>query len=139
MPKDENLTIEQCKDPNIGFKLLEHLVADFEPKIEIANEMYNKLKESPENVYCVIAKYFGYTAGFLFAYIVDKTVLIRQGRAMLPFINCSKEIMDNLIDWARNKGVSSIEIRVKKQKLRAYYHRQYNFMPIDDKTMKLEI
>lgn len=101
--------------------------------LEIGLELYERLKEKPDNTFCLVAMENGFCQGILIAYIRKNDIWLWQSRAKSGF-KYSKLAMRCLFEWAKWRGYNTIKTKPNKRSAKLLA-RKYKFTPSDEGEM----
>ena len=128
------------KNPEDVAKIFPWLIeTDTENRMDIAAELYCRLKHRPEDTLLLVAIERNITRAVLIAHISDnkkKYVWLWQSHAE-PGFKYSKLMFDALKGWAKDKGVK--EIRMGTDGREKAFEKRWGFEPLRNGDMKLKI
>jgi len=100
---------------------------------EIGWELHQKLKERPEETFCVIAVENNVCQALLIAERRDAHIFIWQARARAGF-KYSKLLFNGLIAWTKRKGFNQLKFGTAQKKER-FFQKRYGFVPCGNSEM----
>lgn len=109
-----------------------------ETRMNIASELYGRLKESPDDTFVLVAIERGITRCIVVAYMSSKRVCWLWQSQAEPGFKHSRLMMDALKAWARDKGAKKIGIGVPDERKKAFV-RRWGFKELRNGELRLKL
>jgi len=122
------ITARRIYDPGVSYLLAPWFICHDKTRVEIGEELYRRLEESPEDTYCVVIAEPERFWGFIIAYTRYDDVFIWQALA-LPGMGCSGEVFADFLEWAKGKGYARISCEARRNEA---VKRLYGFKNSDN-------
>ena len=122
-----------CKSPNIIYTLLPWFVPYDKTKYEIASELYFRLKDKPEETFCVVCYEDDKLEAYIVCYIRDDCCFVWQARVNSGF-KYSWILFDAILKWSELMGKREVRCGTDK-KTAKFFERKYKFKPSDNEEM----
>lgn len=130
--------ILNTKNPDDVIKIFPWLIpTETETRMDIATELYGRLKAEPERTLILIAIERNITRAILIAYVFDKKrIWLWQCQAEKGF-RFSRLMFDALVSWAKDKKAR--EIRMKTEREKILFEKRWNFKPLRNGEMSFKV
>lgn len=115
------------------------ITTESQGRMDIATELYYRLKENPQSTLLLVAIERNITRGVLIAHVSDKRkkhIWLWQCR-FEPGFRHSRTMLEALKSWARGRGAK--EIRMGPNGHKKAYQRRWGFELMRNGDMKLKI
>lgn len=129
----------KTKNPDDVAKLYPWLIpTGTETRMDIASELYGRLKEKPDDTFVLVAIERGITRCIVVAYMSSKRVCWLWQSQAEPGFEYSRLMMDALKSWARGKGAKKIGIGVPDERKKAFV-RRWGFKKLRNGELRLKL
>ena len=128
----------RADNPEVAMNLIPWFVPTNQNPIQMGWELHERLKEKPEDTFCLVALRGRIVQAVLIAYKKGRRVHIWQAHARYAF-RYSRIMLDGLIYWAKGKGIKRIKAKVSNEVHRRLYERRYGFRCKRNKEMYLNV
>lgn len=133
------MRILNTKNPNDAAKLYPWFVpTDTETRMNIASELFGRLKEKPDDTFVLVAIERNITRCIVVAYVLSKRVVWLWQSSAEPGFKHSRLMMDALKSWARGKGAKKIGIGVADERKKAFI-RRWGFKELRNGELRCKI
>lgn len=110
-----------------------------ETRMNIASELFGRLKERPDDTFVLVAIENNITRCIVVAYMSSKRVCWLWQSQAQPGFKHSRLMMDALKSWARGRGAKKIGISVSKTGKKRAFKRRWGFKELRNGEMRLKI
>jgi hypothetical protein len=129
----------KTKNPDDVAKIYPWLIpTKTETRMNIASELYGRLKEKPDDTFVLVAIERGITRCIVVAYMSSKRVCWLWQSQAEPGFKHSRLMMDALKSWARGKGAKKIGIGVPDERKKAVV-RRWGFKELRNGELRLKL
>ena len=128
----------RADNPEVAMNLIPWFVPTNQNPIQMGWELHERLKEKPEDTFCLVALKGRIVQAVLIAYKRKRDVWLWQAHARKGF-KYSRTIFDGLKYWSKSVGKNRIRMgAVKRFKA---YQRRWGFTPCrwDKKIMEIKL
>jgi hypothetical protein len=125
-----------AKHPAVCWPLLPWFVEGDQTRKQIFLELYARLEQEPENTFVEIALEGEYCKAILIAYVSGDCVWVWQARASNDF-NEGKKMLNNLINWSKNKKINKLKAACSKDKNAKLIMRRFGFKKNNEELIKV--
>lgn len=132
------MKIVRTKNPDICYYLVPWFITDEKSAYEIGAELYQRMKQQPEDTYVQVGVEGQQIKSILIAYTMPNYVHIWQARKDKD-MNRPRLAFHKLCRWAKRQGYDKLRLATPNKRVRRMYKKKYGFVPLGGMEMEKQI